>query len=302
MDQKRIRELIALLPVGSAYPATPRRSPFQPARPSASERFALALNDPAFGWHFVEAHLKTGRWLSDAVYEWSLLQCFLAHLLNVAEPLVTEVESLRSPARWQERDWLEALLLAEDVTLGEIAAHLHTCEEVIEAYEALFWNVRDRRNEPAYLNQLLYPEGRPAAARNARPDAAGDRQRLLRAGVEAGKAAVLTLAGLAPHQEFDDSPGRFDRDLQVDAGRRWQAGLRLEDPVIKAMHQGSLRRQEKATNDDGLGLQHVSDFHCVTDDLLKVMQRPIPPGPPVDLAAIKQQLEAQHRAAGASAA
>lgn len=296
MDQKRVRELFALLPLGAAYPATPRRSPFQPARPSASERFALALHDPAFGWNFVEAHLKTGRWLPDAVYEWPMSQAFAARWWKVVDPLMTEVESLRSPARWQERDWLDALLLTADSTTADIAGLLQLSEEVVVAYATLFWNVRDRRDDVVYINKLLYPEGRPAAARNARPDAIGDRLRLLRAGVEGGQAAVLALAGLAPRPEFDDSPGSFDRDLQADASRRWQAGLRFEDPNIRARHQAALRREEIATNDDGMGLRALSTFADVADDIMKVAARRIELRPPMDLAKVMEDLKTRRTA------
>lgn len=54
MNQARIRELFALLPPKAAYPPMTRRSPFQP-RPTEAERYALALHDPAFGAHFVQA-------------------------------------------------------------------------------------------------------------------------------------------------------------------------------------------------------------------------------------------------------
>ena len=92
MNQARIRELYYLLLPDAAYPATPRRSPFRPSRPSAAERFALALHDPAFGYNFVSAHLKTGRWLPDAVYEWPMIQAFAAKWQRVNDPMMTEVE------------------------------------------------------------------------------------------------------------------------------------------------------------------------------------------------------------------
>jgi hypothetical protein len=83
MNQARGRELIQLLPPGAAYPATPRRSPFQPARPEPAERFALALHDPAFAGNFVEAHLKIRRWLPDTIDSWAMLQMFTARWLRV---------------------------------------------------------------------------------------------------------------------------------------------------------------------------------------------------------------------------
>ncbi len=271
MDQTRVRELIALLPPGAAYPATPRRSPFQPARPSASERFALALHDPAFGWHFVEAHLKVRRWLPDTIHEWSLLQCHTALWLGVSEPLMLEVESFRTDTRRHDRDFLDALLLADDASLADIAELLNTSEEVVEAYEVLHWNVRDRKHEKRYLAALLYPEGRQAAARDAKPDAAGDRLRLLRAGAEKGKAEVLALAGWTtdPSEALKDARARFDHRIQTEAGHRWSAGARMEDPVIKAVHQATLRRQEIASDDDLLALHNINAVTPALEEIRK---------------------------------
>ena len=271
MNQARVRQLISLLPPGAAYPATPRRSPFAPPRPSVSERFALALNDPAFGYNFVEAHLKTGRWLPDTIYEWPLIQAVAGGYFRAAEPLMTEVESFRTEARRHDKDFLDALLLADDASLADIAGLLDVSEEVIEAYEALHWNVRDRLHEKRYLAGLLYPDGRQAAARDAKPDAAGDRLRLLRAGAENGKAAVLALAGLSPTptEAIEDARARFDHQLQTEAGQKWSAGARLEDPVIKAVHQGSLRRQENATDDDLLALHNINAVSPALDEIRK---------------------------------
>ena len=147
MDQKRVRELISLLPPGAAYPATPRRSPFGPPRQEPAERFAMAMRDPAFGANFVGAFIEKRRWLPDIINEWPLLQFFLSRAFKVTEPLVLEAESFLTEIRRQERDILDALLLAEDTTLASIAEIFNTRENVVEAYEALFFNVRDRRHE-----------------------------------------------------------------------------------------------------------------------------------------------------------
>ena len=270
MEKTRVCDLFPLLPKGSAYPAF-RTSLFGPPRQEAPERYALALHDPAFGWHFVEAHLKVRRWLPDTINEWALLQSFVAHWLQVPEPLMMEVESFRTDTRLHERNLLEALLLAEDTTLAGIAEILNTREEVVEAYEMLFWSVRDRRHEKGYLTALLYPDGRQAAARDAKPDAVGDRLRLLRAGAENGKAEVLALAGWSPEPSgaLEDAGAQFDHRLQTEAGRRWSAGARLEDMVIKAAHQGLLRRQENTSDEDPLALHNINAVSPALDEIRK---------------------------------
>ncbi len=271
MDQKRVRELFALLPPGAAYPAGPRRSLFQYARQEPAERFAIAMRDPEFGANFVGAFIEKRRWLPDIINEWPLLQFFLSRAFKVTEPLMLEVQSFCTETRRHERNLLEALLLAEDTTLAGIAEILNTREEVVEAYEMLFWSVRDRRHEKGYITALLYPEGRQAAARDAKPDAMGDRLRLLRAGAENGKAEVLALAGWSPEPSgaLEDAGAQFDHRLQTEAGHRWAAGARLEDSLIKAVHQGSLRRQENTSDDDPLALHNINAVSPALDEIRK---------------------------------
>lgn len=296
MDQKRVRELFTQLPPGSAYPAAPRRSPFQPARQEPAERFAMAMRDPAFGWHFVEAHLKVRRWLPD-IDSWPMLQCFVAGWLKVTDPLMLEAMSFRTEIRRQERDLLDALLLADDTTLDGIAEVLNTSEEVIEAYEVLFFNVRDRRGEQGYLNALLHPEGWQAAMRDTKPNAEGDRLRLLRA-AKGGQDEVLALAGWSsgkPAGIESDAASRFDLALQTDADRRWSAGARLEDPVIKAMHQASLRRQENAVDDDPLALHHINAVTPALEEIRKHNCINSPPRPERDLEKDRAEIMAMLR-------
>lgn len=274
MDQKRVRELFALLPPGAAYPATPRRSPFQYARQEPAERFAFALHDPAFGSNFVEAHLqvRVRRWLPDTVHEWPLLQCFLARWLDVTEPLMVEVESFRTEARRHDRNLLEALLLAKSVTLGDIADHLHVSEEVVQAYETIFWNVRDRLTEQGYLNALLYPGGVQESVRDAKPNATGDRLRLLRAGAQNDVDEVLALAGykLASNPgALTEDNGEVERRMQQDAQRRMRAGCRMEDSVVKIVYAAAARRQEIAMTEDELALHKINAVSPALDEIQK---------------------------------
>lgn len=292
MDQQRIRELIALLPPGATYP-TMRRSLFQP-RLSAPERFALAMRDPAFGWSFVEAHLQRRQWLPDAIHEWPLLQMFTARWLHVNEPLMLEVESFRSEIRREDRNLLEALLLA-DIPLAAVADHLQISEEVVESYEALYWNVRDRKHEQAYLNVLLYPTGWQAAMRDAKANVEGDRLRLLRAGEQDDVDEVLALAGYKRRRDqgtLGDRRGALERRMQADAERRMQAGCRLEDPVVRTVYTAATRQQEIALDEDPTALHNINAVSSALEELRK--HNGLRSVPPPDY---KAESEAVHRRA-----
>ena len=227
-------------------------------------------------------HLQTGHWLPATVHEWPALQCYVAHRLDVAEPLLPEAESILTEARRQERNLLEALLLAPSLTLEAIAAHLNTREEIVEACEALFRNVRDRLDERGYLNALLYPDGVQAAVRDAQPDAVGDRLRLLRAGAQDDVDEVLALAGYRPRDQasLDGEPGDVERTLRKHAVRWMRAGLRNDDPVVRAAHAADMRRQEAKQDDDPLALHHINAVLPALEEIRKYngLGCPEPPG------------------------
>ena len=299
MDQKRIRELIALLPPGSAYPATPRRSPFQPARQEPAERFAMAMRDPAFGASFVGAFIEKRRWLPTSVREWPLLQLFLTRAFKVTEPLMLEVESFRTETRRQECDILDALLLADDIALAGIADLLATREEVVEAYEMLFFNVRDRKCEKAFLNGLLFSAGWQAAIRDAKPNAEGDRLRLLQAGAMEGADAVLELAGFKAKINMDtlvDTRGELERLIQADAERRMRAGCRMEDKTLKAAYTAAARQQElKQEDGDPLALHHLNAVTPALEEIRKYNCINSPPRPERDFEKDRAEIMAMIR-------
>ncbi|MEN9576439.1 MAG: hypothetical protein RL514_4294 [Verrucomicrobiota bacterium] len=206
-----------------------------------------------------------------------------------------EVESFRSEIRREERNILDALLLAEDIPLAAVADHLQISEEVVEAYEALYWNVRDRKAEKAYLNALLYPTGWQAAMRDAKPNAEGDRLRLLRAGAQNDVEEVLALAGFKRRREqgtLVDKRGELERRMQADTERRIQVGCRLEDPVVRAVHTAAVRRQEIVLDEHPLALHNINAVSPALEELRK--HNGLRSVPPPDY---KAESEAVHRRA-----
>ena len=195
--------------------------------------------------------------------------------------MMLEVESFRTQTRRQERNVLEALLLAEKTSLGRIAELLDTREEVIEAFEALYFNVRDRKQEKAYLNALLHPDGWQATMRDAKPSLEGDRLRLLRAGAQNDVEEVLALAGykLASNPgALTEDNGEVERRMQQDAQRRMRAGCRMEDSVVKIVYAAAARRKEIAMTEDELALHKINAVSPALDELRKHNSlRSVPP-------------------------
>jgi hypothetical protein len=119
-------------------------------------------------------------------------------------PAVEEAYSLLGPAAFAVREVLNALLICPTVTLEEIAGHLSLPREVVIAYEALFFNVRDRLEEKFFLGQLCFP-GTRLAAMGGSATALSRAQRLLQAALDYGAEDVLHLVGILSHAEGPDT-------------------------------------------------------------------------------------------------
>jgi hypothetical protein len=67
--------------------------------------------------------------------------------------------SLAHPENTTMRSILKGLLISQDSSLAAIAGWLSFSLEAAQIYSELFFNVRDRRNEPGYIASLLHPDG-----------------------------------------------------------------------------------------------------------------------------------------------
>lgn len=94
------------------------------------------------------------------------------------------------------RTILNAALMAKDATIEKVAAALGLPEKTIEAYEALFFNVLDRRDDALYLRNIVYPESRLVELCDNYLEETSLDVLLLRIGYNSGLEAVLYAAGL----------------------------------------------------------------------------------------------------------
>lgn len=57
------------------------------------------------------------------------------------------------------RSVLQALLMAADVTLENISSWMKVPLDTLKMFSELFFDIRDRRDEPGFIAQLLNPDG-----------------------------------------------------------------------------------------------------------------------------------------------
>jgi len=214
MNHARIVQLAGLLPTDTTL-FTAGRKPGDPA-PRLVQRLAIAGNDPAFGHRFLMEFVQRNESLPAAVHEVWLRRAYDYYATDSALPdqILLQVEQLVLLPNQFVRSVLHALLVCRDCTYAQIAEQLALCEHVIRVYEQLHWNMRARADEPAYLAQIVLPEGRLHLLKTDAVDDLPFETRLLIAAHHYGMEEVLWLAGLSTGQTDPPSVTQSLKDFE----------------------------------------------------------------------------------------
>jgi len=90
---------------------------------------------------------------------------------------------------------LEAALITQELTPAGLALKVRMEPEVVEAYEALFFNVYDRREDHMYMRNLVYPGTRLEEYFEEQMSKGNYGQHLMRIGYNRGLDTVLFFSG-----------------------------------------------------------------------------------------------------------
>ncbi len=132
-------------------------------------RFVHAYSDVSFGWY---AANRLAEWQADFpvfpsrrmkwVYmAWRLLQDYDKRSeQETFGPIMDAIMISSSVAGAPIRQVLQALLIIPDLSIADLAKAVNYPAESIEAYEALFFNVQDRRDEHMFIRNIVYPNSR----------------------------------------------------------------------------------------------------------------------------------------------
>lgn len=93
------------------------------------------------------------------------------------------------------RDVIEAALISAGVTVAGVAARLGIDPDIVAAYESLFYNVLDRKEDHLFLRNVVYPNTRFEEMAKGYFDKADMGKLLLRLGYNKGLDEVLHFAG-----------------------------------------------------------------------------------------------------------
>lgn len=169
MDFNVISTLLEYLPengeaITSNYFGSNSSCPNYGSLDSASSRFVVAYKDLSLGWKAARCIAMsniafpcfiTGEdlWLFKAyLYCLDNKKFFNKH--------VAEARGLASNYMRRDGDTINALLISDEVDYKYIANKTALDVETVKAYEKLFFNIQDRKNDYMFIKNIAYPDGR----------------------------------------------------------------------------------------------------------------------------------------------
>jgi len=189
--------------------------PFRhPGARTREAREECSLADPAFGARFVLAIHELNIPLPDWLHEDSVRHAYQYVHHGIERPHVLEAYRLAGPASSGLAAVVDGMLVSLDTPLERVSELLGRQVETLRDYADLFFNVRDRADDPAYLANIVYPGTRLAGLDASNPP--GVRQQFLQAGYEQGAEQVAFLGGFHGNRDevvVKDAVGALERQL-----------------------------------------------------------------------------------------
>jgi len=119
---------------------------------------AVAWNDPRFGWNFATSFIGSSRHIGDCgIYEIWIWRAYHHAAGLVCDEVIEAALAIDQSHCRIKANILKAVLVDFRLDWPEMARIAQVEEEVLRAYEALFFNVRGR--DKTYVNFIVYPDG-----------------------------------------------------------------------------------------------------------------------------------------------
>lgn len=161
MGLARVEELMERLPAEWLQPPATNGTPATHRLQAAQRRRAHLRFDPAIAWRFVALHAERGEPLPWSVTEDALRHAYDFLLTGRASPELSRVLAIAGNHHLAAAT--RALLTCADTNLAAVANWLRVPEQAVQWFAVLLWNAAFRRDEPAYLLSLVFPNGMRAA-------------------------------------------------------------------------------------------------------------------------------------------
>jgi len=299
MTKDRIRQLAALIPRNDDYFLNAVTDTSTTVQYQTVARDDMATNDPQFGWNFVMAIKRQGMPIPTCVHEDYIIRAYRFEMGR--SPRDYDIMEAVSPTligNWFRMAVLKAALLTT-ATYKEIAEAVGYSEETIRAFEQLFFNIRDRRNDRMYIGKWTFEEGVMCEHKQNYLQDTSPGVVLMRCATRASLSSVLTMAGLTPGAslmaEASDAAARVENSIMREAAALTDWGLGKQRSVAMSNAKGLITAAKAsgqvAKTDETIG---VSSFGGALLDEIAATA----PGVIQEISDVKEQMELERRAKG----
>lgn len=180
--------------------------------------YAYCYKNLKFGWDFASTlydhkDIKFPTFLhGDDLILWRAYK----FMQGYDDPVVAEAASWTTKGNEKIADDVQNLLLAKDVRRHhQVSQKLRLPLAVVIAYEKLFFNVLDRKDDHSYIMSIIYPEGRLVEGMDTYLEKTGLNTLIMRAGYNHGSSVAAYLMGADsnhPFGDYDATTGAMEMD------------------------------------------------------------------------------------------
>lgn len=167
------------------------------------QRFLLRYRSLNFGWQYAQVAAQNPNSIPFmASYllprDQVIFRAYLHNRFGYRYDDIAGAKALLTPPMASTRAMLEGLLVCSDADVAKTAMRSKLPLDVVQAYEKLFFNILDRRDDVSFMQHVVYPHGRMVEMVDGYlfTTPLGDLMR--RAGYTNGAADVQYLMGSSP--------------------------------------------------------------------------------------------------------
>ena len=272
---------------------------------NSSSRFILAYKDLSLGW-------KSARFIARNNISFPCfiagedLWLYKAYMFCLDENKfynrhIAEARGLASNQMQRNHEAINALLVIDDVDYKYIAQRLSLHIDTIKAYEKLFFNIQDRKNDHMFIKNVVYPDGRMVEMFDDYLKNEDLGKILIRAGYNNGAEHVLHFAGfksglLNSLASGNSMPGQLEALFMANgyllARNGWlnqranAVGLHNARNILQAAKQGGVEEQKPspfAGVSDVLGREIHNSLQLDVNERVQKMREAYDQKPVVDV-------------------
>ena len=246
------------------------------SRKDEVELFSACYKDLAFRWHFVRSFTEIGEPLPKEVNDPYILRTYKYLTGGHKDRFITMAIALSKNLPTVMQTGIKAMLLDANATYLKISEMVGVEPMAIKLFEKLFFNIRDRLTEHAFIAAIPYPEGRVDGLLDAEKYMRNPIQEIIKIGYTNGLEHAAYAMGLKVEMITEDF-STFSKKLEnmFMSNAYWLAkngfmdtyhpGIQHAKQIIAATKQGD--SDESTEEDYGASLLGIAMHEEITNSM-----------------------------------